>query len=366
MQAASPQAKLAGSPEAGSAQAKPQRDVRYSMSGGLVGFLAAQKIALAFTSYQSGRLYLIGPNPRGGLMVNEQDFRKAMGLHVHDNSLYLATLAHIHRMENILRADQRMDEIYSQCYLPRTSHFTGHLDAHDVGVTKEDEVVFVNTRYNCLAAVSAVHSFREVWRPHFISKLVAEDRCHLNGLAMENGDMRYVTAVCRSDTVDGWRDRRADGGIVMDVAANEIVCSDLSMPHSPRLHNGKLWVLNSGTGELGIVDAEQGRFEPVVFCPGFVRGLAFHGNYAFVGLSRPRYERFEGLALDNRLKEADSEPWTGVQVIDLTSGSCVHWFRIDGAIAELYDVAVLPGAGCAKSIGFASNEALGIITIENG
>jgi len=156
-----------------------------------------------------------------------------------------------------------------------------------------------------------------LWKPPFVSKIIKEDRCHLNGLAMEDGVPRYVTAVSRSDTVDGWRDRRADGGIVVDVRSGEIVIGGPSMPHSPRLYRGKLWVLNSGTGEIGWVErgssADGARFHVLAFCPGFVRGLAFHGKHAFVGLSKPRYERFEGLALDRKLAEADSEPWCGLQ-----------------------------------------------------
>ena len=141
-----------------------------------------------------------------------------------------------------------------------------------------------------------------------LAALAAEDRCHLNGLAMEDGVPRYVTAVSKSNTVDGWRDRRSDGGIVVDVRSGEIVIGGLSMPHSPRLHRGKLWVLNSGTGEIGWIErgssAEGATFHVLAFCPGFVRGLAFHGKHAFVGLSKPRYDRFEGLALDRKLAEA--------------------------------------------------------------
>lgn len=347
-----------------SAPAKPAEPVKYSMSPGFARFLHQQDISIAFTSYQSGRLYLLGRNPKGGLMVNEQNFRKAMGLAATTNGFVMATLAHIYRMENCLKPNQSMDNQFTACFLPRTGHFTGHVDAHDVGVAADGSILFINTKYNCIAGLSPAHSFREIWRPHFVSRLVAEDRCHLNGLAMERGKPAFVTAVCKSDTVDGWRDKRADGGIVMDVARNEIVCEGLSMPHSPRLHNGRLWVLNSGTGELGAVDAKAKRFAPFAFCPGFVRGLAFHGRYAYVGLSRPRYERFEGLALDQRLREADSTPWTGIQAIDLETGACAHWFRIDGPVAELYDVAVLPGVVCAKSLGFATDEALGIVTVE--
>ena len=250
--------------------------------------------------------------------------------------------------------------------MPRTVHITGELDAHDVGIDAAGRPIFVNTRFNCLATVSDRYSFEEVWRPPFVSALVDEDRCHLNGLAMRDGEPAYVTAVSRSDTIDGWRDRRADGGVVIDVRNGTVVCEGLSMPHSPRLHRGALWLLNSGTGELGVVELPKhggmGRFEPVAFCPGFLRGLALYGRYAFVGLSKPRYKRFEGLALDARLAAADSEPWCGVQVIDMEKGTCVDWFRIDGQVAELYDLAVIPGVACPMAVSPRSPEAASVVS----
>ena len=246
----------------------------------------------------------------------------------------------------VLEPDQRVNKVFDACYVPREIYVTGEIDAHDVGQLADGRPVFVNTLYNCLATPSERHSFTPIWKPPFISKIVKEDRCHLNGLAMEDGVPRYVTAVSKSDTIDGWRDRRFDGGILIDVATGETVIGGLSMPHSPRIYGGKLWLLNSGTGEIGWIErgasAEESKFHALVFCPGYVRGLAFHGKYAFVGLSKPRYRRFEGLALDRKLAEADSEAWCGVQVIDLNTGACVHWFRIDGPVAELYDVGVVP------------------------
>ncbi len=341
----------------------------YSVSGGFLNLLNRLNVSVAATSYQSGRLYLLGRNPKGGLMVNEQYFQKAMGLHYTGDTLYLATLANIYRMENVLRGQEVMDEQFTECFVPRTTHLTEVLDTHDLGVTGAGDILFVNTRYNCLARVSQKHSFEPYWLPPFISALVAEDRCHLNGLAMQDGQPRYVTAVSRSDTIDGWRDRRGDGGIVMDVEKNTVFCDGLSMPHSPRIFRDRLWVLNSGTGELGWVNPSiedtAKRFTPVCFCPGFVRGLSFRDKYAFVGLSRPRYERFEGLELDQRLTNTDSEPWCGIQVIDLDNGSCVEWFRIDGEIGELYDVEIIPDTFCPRSYGFLTNDVLGIITIED-
>jgi len=177
---------------------------------------------------------------------------------------------------------------------------------------------------------------------------------------------RYVTAVSRSDAADGWRDRRTDGGIAIDVASGEIVAQGLSMPHSPRLHDGKLWVLNSGTGAFGHIDLATGRFETLAFCPGYARGLAFVGNHAVIGLSLARDNRtFSGLALDQELLQRDTEPRCGLAVIDLASGDMVHWVRIEGVVRELYDVAVLPGIRRPSAIGFKTDEIKHVILIED-
>ncbi|MGB3472648.1 MAG: TIGR03032 family protein [Erythrobacter sp.] len=342
----------------------------YSLSGGMIGRLREMNAALAFTSYQSGLLYMLGGNAQGKAQLHQSGMPKPMGLGADGKGrLVLAAGAQIMRLENVLEPDQRINQTYDACFMPRTQHVTGQLDAHDVGVDSNGEILFVNTRYNCLAKVSARHSFEPVWTPDFISEIVDEDRCHLNGLAMRDGKPAFVSAVSKSNTIDGWRDRRGDGGVIIDVERNRVVCEGLSMPHSPRWHDGKLWVLNSGTGELGIVElpkgkAKMGKLKPVAFCPGFVRGLAFHGKFAFVGLSRPRYKRFEGLALDQRLQDADSEPWCGVQVIDTETGTCVDWFRIDGTIGELYDVELVRDFRCPMTVSPTSPDVASLITFE--
>ena len=342
-----------------------QNAVTYSVSPGFVHLMERLDTSVALTSYQSGKFYLLGRNPKGGLMVNERLFQKAMGLHVQDKTILLATLFQIQRFENILEAGKFINHTFDACYVPRVSYITGVIDAHDVGILKNNQIIFVNTLYNCLATLSPRNSFTPIWKPKFIDKIIKEDRCHLNGLAMNDGVAKYVTAVSKSNTIDGWRDRRSDGGVVIDITSDEIICSGLSMPHSPRIYKNKLWLLNSGTGELGYVDIQTNKFCPIAFVPGFGRGLSFKGKYAFVGLSKPRYERFEGLLLDKKLQEAHSDPWCGVQVIDLDSGTCVEWFRIDGSISEIYDVAAVPGVACPMSLGFASDEIKGLITYDD-
>lgn len=333
-----------------------------SCSRGLAGWLAANRLSLAISSYQTGRLYLVGSDRQGRVSFFERIFERAMGVVGNAQRIYLGGLYQLWRFENVLRANEVVHQQFDKCYVPRNAQTIGDLDIHELGIRKNGKVVFVNTKYSCLAELDQTHSFKAVWKPDFISRLAPEDRCHLNGLAMVDGEPRYVTAVCRSDSVDGWRDRRHDGGIVIDVANNEIVCEGLSMPHSPRWANGKLWVLNAGTGHLGWVDFESRKFVPFVFCPGFLRGLSIMRDFAAIGLSKPRNQRFEGLQLDEELRRRDADPWCGVQIVSLTNGDVLNWIRFEGDITEVFDLCFLPNVKNPMVVGLRTPEIRELIT----
>lgn len=330
----------------------------------MLTWLAEQKLSLAFTTYQIGKLFFVGLKPNGELSVFERTFNRCMGLVATPGGLWMSSLYQIWRFENLL-ADGESRDGFDRFYRPQLGYTTGDCDIHDLAVDGDGRLVFVNTLFSCLATLSDTHSFRPLWKPPFISRLAAEDRCHLNGLAMRDARPAHVTAVGNSDVADGWREHRVGGGLLIDVQSNEIVVSGLSMPHSPRWYRNRLWLLNSGTGEFGHVDLAAGRFEPVAFCPGYLRGLAFHGDFAIVGLSRPRYNRtFSGLPLDDRLQQKGAESRCGIQIIDLRSGDVVHWLRIEGVVQELYDVITLPGARRPMALGFKSDEIRRVLSIE--
>ncbi len=229
-------------PQSG-AQPADQQQTTISTSRGFVDFLATNRLSIALTSYQTGQLMLIGPLLDGRLSVFQRNFVRAMGLWASPQRLYLSTIAQIWRLENVLGPGQLANQQtlhYERLYVPRISYTTGDIDAHELGIDANDRLIFVNTKYSCLATPDAVHSFKPLWKPSFISKIAPEDRCHLNGLAMQNGAPKYVTAVSRCDVVDGWRERRHEGGILIDVETDRVLTEDLSMPHSPRLNAGTL------------------------------------------------------------------------------------------------------------------------------
>ena len=338
--------------------------LEFSASRQFNSWLQEQNLSLAFTTYQAGKAFFIGLQPNGKLSIFERSFDRCMGLYAYENTLYLSSLYQIWRFENPLAAGQTNNG-YDALYVPQMSYITGDLDVHDLIIEQSGKLVFVNTLFSCLATVSQTHSFKPIWQPPFISKLAAEDRCHVNGVALKDGKAGFITVVGKTDIADGWRDNRQNGGCIINVQTNEIIAEGLSMPHSPRWYQDKLWVLNSGTGEFGFINIKQGTFKPIAFCPGYLRGCAFSGNYAIVGLSQSRDNKtFADLPMNNKLEQQGVEPRCGLMVIDLNTGDIVHWLRIQGVVKELYDVAVLPGIKRPMAIGFKSDEIRRVISIE--
>ena len=352
---------------------KPSFEIEFSRQ--FSSWLFEQQVSLCLTTYQAGKLFFIGLNPTTGqISIFERSLERVMGLYATGSTLYTSTLYQLWRFENSL-APEQLYSGYDRLYVPQLSYVTGDLDIHDIvtaplpqsdaNAPVHPHPIFINTLFSCIATTSITHSFLPLWQPQFISRLAAEDRCHLNGLALRDGRLATATAVSRSDVAAGWRDRRRDGGCAIDIASHEIIASGLSMPHSPRWYRDRLWLFNSGTGEFGYLDGDRGQFQPVAFCPGYLRGLAFHGDFALVGLSKPRHNKaLTGLELDDRLQAKDAEPKCGVNIIDLRTGDIVHHLRFTGIVEELYDVAVLPGVRRPMAIGFRNDEIRRVISIE--
>jgi uncharacterized protein (TIGR03032 family) len=331
------------------------------IKGELTHWLVQRGVALLFSTYQAGKVIMIGPN-KGKLTVSERNFGRAMGLVPVEDGLLLGTEYAVWRFRNGLKPGYQY-EGWDKIFLPQDSHVTGSVDTHDIDVDKDGNVVAAITGYNCLAILDKTGNFSPIWKPPFISKIIGEDRCHLNGFCMEEGEVAYASVVAKSNTAGGWRDHRVDGGMIYDVRTNEIVCSGLSMPHSPRLHRGKLWLLEAGTGYFGYVDLEAKEFIRVAWCPGFVRGLRFIGGFALVGLSKPRHKTFQGLPLDQKLEEQQCEAECGIYIINISTGKIEHKLNITGSVEELYDVMVVEDTQCPLLVGLEGKEVRRFIKI---
>ena len=355
--------------------------------------------SLLVTTYQAGKLVIVRSDS-GVINTHFRAFNKPMGLAVGRGRLAVGTAVDVWEFRNVPAVAAKIEPAgkHDACYLPRSAHVTGDVQIHemayvgavfegdggvgtlsdigvgdashgqgcrDIGVgdashrdashrdasrgdashsqgSHGDQLCFVNTRFSCLATQDADHSFAPVWRPKFISQLTPDDHCHLNGLGLVAGRPRWVTALGETDTAGGWRENKKSGGVLIDMESNEIVARGLSMPHSPRWHAGRLWLLESGTGSLGHVDLATGRYEPIVHLDGFTRGLEMVGDLAFVGLSQVRETAvFSGIQITERLQEA--ERTCGVWVIDIRRGHVVAFLKFEEAVREVFAVALLPG-----------------------
>lgn len=326
------------------------------------------------TTYQAGKLVILR-NDSGVLNTHFRNFSKPMGLAIDGGRLAIGTSIDIWEFHNVPAVGPKLDvaeykeqhpELFpvetdeakteakpaeslvprnlprkhDACFLPRRSHTTGDVQIHEMAWV-DGQLWFANTAFSCLSTRSDSDSFDVRWMPWFVKELLPGDCCHLNGLATRNGNVRYVTALGETNEPGGWRKNKRDGGLLIDVQANEIIARGLSMPHSPRWYRDQLWLLESGNGTLGRVDLNRGTYEPIAELPGFTRGLSFLGPLALVGLSQVRESAvFSGIPLVERLEERTC----GVWVLNIETGQTVGFVRFEDAVQEIFAVEVLLGA----------------------
>jgi uncharacterized protein (TIGR03032 family) len=318
-------------------------------------------LSLAVTTYQAGKLVLLRPELHDGkLLVNThfRNFSKPMGFAWEVGRFAIGTTAEIWEFHDIPPVASKLDALRSSrlsdaVFLPRRCHMTGDVQVHEMAwvanpkvggsqsSSTRSELWFINTRFSCLATQGDAYSFVPRWQPPFITALAPEDRCHLNGMGVRDGVVRYATALGETDGPGGWRKNKGTGGVLMDVESNQVITWDLSMPHSPRWHNGKLWILESGNGSIGFVDEQNGKFQEICRVPGFARGLDFAGPYAFIGLSQVRETAiFSGIAIAE-MREQDR--CCGVWIVDINRGEIVGFVKFTDGVQEIFAVQVLVG-----------------------
>jgi uncharacterized protein (TIGR03032 family) len=328
----------------------------FSQSDSFVALLQQLGAALLVTTYQAQQLLVLRATAAGvSLLV--RSFDKPMGLAVDARRLALGTGDRVWFFRNAPDIAARLEPPgqHDACYLPRSCHITGDIAGHELAWAGP-ELWLVNTRFSCLCTLDPEYNFVPRWQPPFITALAAEDRCHLNGLALAGQDTpgtvpapQYVTALGESDTPQGWRPDKARGGCLIEVPSGQVVARGLCMPHSPRLHEGRLWLLESGPGRLLQVDRDTGQRQTVAELPGYTRGLAWAGPYAFIGLSKIRVNStMDGVPLAERRGELKC----GVGVVDCRRGRVVAGLEFQTAVEEIFDVQLLAGSTFPEVIGF--------------
>ncbi len=325
----------------GSATESGPRRISTSHSPTFARILSELGATLLVSTYQTDRVAVV--RARGEeLLITYHHFERPMGIAISREQIAIGTNTQIWF---IVSAPQIAHAIgsrrqYDSCYLARGSHVTGEIHGHEIAWSGR-ELWVVNTLFSCLCSIGGGHSFIPRWKPRFVSTLAAEDRCHLNGLALQDGRPRYLSCLGETDTERGWRAGKASGGCVIDVPSGQTVLRGLSMPHSPRVQHGRLWFLESGRGRLVAVNPQNGSLETIAELPGYARGLAFHDPYAFVGLSRMREtSSIEGLPIAGSIGSLKC----GVAVVELSTGQIVAMLEFVSGIDELFDVGVAPSS----------------------
>jgi uncharacterized protein (TIGR03032 family) len=313
-----------------------------------LSWLSEVKTGIMISSYKTGHVFSFGvaqvPNQGTKMSMYLSSFNRPMGIHVDKDVAFVASSGNLWKYTNSGAVETKDLGRFDANYVPKWVMFSSDVDAHDLTVDKNGQVYFVSSHFSCICIPSHDMSFKAFWKPPWITKIAAEDRCHLNGMCARDGEVRYVTAVSQTDIRGGWRENRIGKGVVYDIKEERVVCDGLTMAHSPRWFNNKLWLLEAGTGWFGYVN-DEGRFERKTFIPGFARGLSFvNERYALVGCSQDRHESvFQGLPIGEALKKNNVTAKCAVYVIDLQNFDLIHNILFKDPIDELYDVVAVPG-----------------------
>ncbi|HMQ48605.1 MAG TPA: TIGR03032 family protein [Saprospiraceae bacterium] len=296
---------------------------------------------LAISTYQAGKVIFLSAKDDNQLIQLPRTFKKPMGIALKGQQMAIATLDEVLVLANSPELAWHyppMPQQYDALYMPRATYYTGMLDLHDLEWSNQG-LIAVNTSFSCICLIDDTYSFKPIWQPPFITKLAHEDRCHLNGLALHKGQARYVTAFNQGDISKSWRENITTSGILMDMDSQEIIASELPMPHTPRIINDNLLVLFSATGELVSIHTETGKWDSICQIDGFVRGMDHCGDYLFIGLSRLRKNSstFAQLPLSHQAQ------WAGIAVVHLPTGALVGMIQYLASVDEIYDIRVLSG-----------------------
>ena len=303
--------------------------------------LNALGCTLAITTFQAGKVIFISAKNDHEIIQLPRTFHKPMGLAVKEDKLALAAKDEVilfKGSEGLAHSYPKKPGVYDMMYVPTAIYQSGEIDLHDVAWIGND-VYAVNTSFSCLVKLDPYHHFIPVWQPPFISALASEDRCHLNGMAVEGDKIRYVTAFGQGDAPRSWKDHIPGNGIIMDLEHNEVLAQDLAMPHSPRIYDGALFVLLSATGELIQVDRENGKPVTIFQKDGFMRGLAKYEDYFFIGHSKLR----KNSSSFAKLPFSDKAVYSGISIVHASTGAWVGEIRYLASVDEIYDVQVIPG-----------------------
>tara|TARA_R110001592_G_scaffold230364_1_gene487192 strand:+ start:3710 stop:4777 length:1068 start_codon:yes stop_codon:yes gene_type:complete len=298
------------------------------------------KCSIALSTYQAGKVVFISPSEDSERLITlPRAFRKPMGIAIKGNKMAMSLYDEVIIFQNSRELAEHYPNkknVYDSLWLPRTTYYTGLVDMHDIDFG-DDGIYAINTSFSCICKVDGEYNFSPFWKPPFIQDFKPGDFCHLNGMVMLNGKPKYVTALGKTNTPQGWRNCIVDGGVLMDVEKNEILLEGLSMPHSPNMYNNDLYLLMSASGEFVKVNLDTKTYEIIKKFDGFCRGLSFHGDYAFIGFSKLR----KNSSTFAKLSFSDKANFAGIKIIHMPTQAQVGEIIYETSVDEIYEVTIL-------------------------
>lgn len=300
------------------------------------------KCTIAFSTYQAGKLIFLSPKDSNSIVQLPRNFHKPMGiaLHPEKDKLALATRDEVLVFSNspeLAKTYPKSPGKYDALYLPRATYYTSPLDLHDLHYGKDNRLFAVNTLFSCVMEIGDDYHFVPYWTPPFIQKLESIDACHMNGMILENGLPKYVSAFGQGNTPQSWRQTLLDSGLMMDVQTNEVIADQLAMPHSPMLIDGDIYILLSATGELVKINRENGQKEVLANFQAFVRGMGYYKGYLFIGISKLR----KSSETFGKLSFADQDQEAGIVIYHLANRAYVGKISYQNSVDEIYDLKIL-------------------------
>lgn len=301
----------------------------YTVRGAWWDTLAAQRATLLVTREYEHLVIAMGVTDAGPV-VSYMPMPHPSGLAIDDarGMVHIASTRNPNQVYDLMpvtdltaRLDVKVESLKNRPLVPVASRFyPGCLYIHDLAIIG-GALYATAVGHNSVVRLDERGRYRHVWWPRCVETdgrpVLGQNYIQLNSIAA-GADLETSYYSASADRLSvrrpGHRNFPVDGrGVIFSGATREAVARGLTRPHSARLHNGLVWLANSGYGEVGFV--ENGGFVPVVRLPGWTRGLCVRGRIAFVGTSRviPRFRRYApGLAI-----EASQ---CGVHAVDVESG----------------------------------------------
>jgi uncharacterized protein (TIGR03032 family) len=323
--------------------------------------------SIGITTYQAGKFVFISAKDENQLIQLPRSFNKPMGFcyNPENHKLALACKEEIIQFSGSAELAQHYPKspgVYDMMFFPRLTYHTNALDIHDLHFGENGKLFAVNTLFSCIVTFDDEYNFTPYWTPPQIDKLASEDRCHLNGMAMENGLPRYASAFNRGNHFQSWRENITESGVIFDVKTNEVIAENLPMPHSPKLINGELYVLLSATGELAKINRENGGYEVIAKPGGFLRGMSFYNDYLFIAHSKLR----KNSSTFAKLAISDEAQQSGIIAIHLPTRSIVGNLVYEMSVDEIYDIFLFPNITRPNILNTTTDTYKGALSIPGG